>query len=151
MKLIRYAIRMSKLEKEEVLALLKNASLRITLHRVAIIEVIAKAKMPITVDTLFTILRKKYDIDQATVYRNVSQLLASSLIRRLDFNHGHAHYELEQGKISAMFICSRCEIKEKIDAKLFTPVLRLAKAKSRKCKQFTTQSMEVYGLCRGCK
>ena len=142
---------MPRLEKEEIITLLKNAALRITLHRIAIIQAISKAKMPITVDTLFVLLRKKHDIDQATIYRNVAQLLASHLIRRLDFNHGHAHYELEQGKISAMFICSFCEIKEKIDAKLFTPTMRLVKAKSRKCKQFTVQSMEVYGLCKGCK
>ena len=142
---------MSRLEKEEIITLLKNASLRITLRRIAIMQTISKAKMPITVEALFILLRKKHNIDQATIYRNVAQLLSSHLIRRLDFNHGHAHYELEQGKVSAMFICSFCEIKEKIDAKLFTPSMRVVKAKSRKCKQFTVQSMEVYGLCKGCK
>lgn len=51
---------------------------------------LSKVKQPVTVFEIIDALRKKDNIDQATVYRNLLSLHESGLIRRLDFNHGSA-------------------------------------------------------------
>lgn len=144
---IRY---MKRYTEEDLKNILREAEFRITEHRLAMFKLIAHSKMPLTVYSLFDTLRKKYDIDQATIYRNLSSLHEAGLIRRLDFNHGHAHYELETGNASHQLVCSKCETIEKIDAKTLDAAIKNATKKSKKFKSFTTHTVEVYGVCKNC-
>jgi Fe2+ or Zn2+ uptake regulation protein len=91
---------MAAYTKEELQTMVQEAGLRVTDHRLTVLAYVAKTRHPITVYELVESLRKKNDIDQATVYRNLSSLHEAGLLRRLDFNHGHAHYELETGRAS---------------------------------------------------
>jgi Fe2+ or Zn2+ uptake regulation protein len=141
---------MATYSKDELINLLKSAGLRVTDHRLLVLETVAKVKQPVTVYDLVEELRKKEDIDQATVYRNLSSLHESGLLRRLDFNHGHAHYELETGRASHQLVCSNCETIEKIEGISIDDVVKKMVKKSKKFKQTTTHSMEIYGLCRTC-
>ena len=100
---------MAKYSKEELTHMLQEAELRVTDHRLAVLSYLSKVKQPATVYEIIEILRKKHNIDQATVYRNLTSLHEGGLIRRLDFNHGHAHYELETGRASHQIVCSNCE------------------------------------------
>ena len=108
---------MKKLTQKELEVVLRDHALRVTEHRVAVLKAVASSKSAITVQVLFDILRDKYMIDQATVYRNLSSLHEAGILRRLDFNHGHAHYELETGEPSHQLVCSKCETIEKIEGK----------------------------------
>lgn len=136
--------------EDELEEMVREAGLRVTGHRVRILFSVAKLKQPITVYELVEILRKKETIDQATVYRNVSSLHEVGLLRRLDFNHGHAHYELETGRASHQLVCQKCETIEKIEGvSVDDPVKKMLK-KSKKFKQMTSHSLEIYGLCKSC-
>lgn len=136
--------------KHELIQMIQGAGLRLTKHRVLVLETVAKVKQPITVHELVDGLRKKETIDQATVYRNLSSLHESGLLRRLDFNHGHAHYELETGRASHQIVCSNCETIEKIEGVSIDDTVKKMIKKSKKFKHVTTHSMEIYGLCRAC-
>ena len=136
--------------KDELVTMLQEAGLRVTGHRVAVLQAIAKVKQPITVYELVDVLRKKDNIDQATVYRNLSALHESGLLRRLDFNHGHAHYELETGRASHQLVCQNCETIEKIEGVSVDDAVKKMLKKSKKFKNTTTHSIEIYGLCRSC-
>lgn len=136
--------------KEDLIVLLKEAGLRVTEHRLAILSSISKVRQPITVYELVDTLRKKENIDQATIYRNLSSLHTAGLIRRLDFNHGHAHYELETGRVSHQLVCSNCETVEKIEGVSIEDTIKKILKKSKKFKQTATHSMEIYGLCKNC-
>jgi len=141
---------MKRHTEQELKDILKEAGFRATEHRLAIFKLIAQAKTPHTVYALFDALRKKYNIDQATIYRNLSALHEAGLLRRLDFNHGHAHYELEEGVASSQLVCSKCETIEKIDTKALDTVIKTAAKKSKKFKSFNTHTIEIYGLCKSC-
>lgn len=136
--------------KDELVTMLQEAGLRVTDHRVSVLQAIAKVKQPITVYELVDVLRKKDNIDQATVYRNLSALHESGLLRRLDFNHGHAHYELETGRASHQLVCQNCETIEKIEGVSVDDAVKKMLKKSKKFKNTTTHSIEIYGLCRSC-
>ena len=136
--------------KDELINMVKGAGLRVTDHRLLVLEYLAKVKQPVTVYELVEDLRKKENIDQATVYRNLSSLHEAGLLRRLDFNHGHAHYELETGASSSQMVCSKCETLEKFDAKDFDDVIRRISKKTKKFKSLSSHTVEIYGVCKQC-
>ncbi len=141
---------MATYSKEDLTTMLKEAGLRVTDHRLLVLETVAKVRQPVTVYELVDTLRKKENIDQATVYRNLSSLHEAGLLRRLDFNHGHAHYELETGRASHQLVCSTCETIEKIEGISIDDVVKKMLKKSKKFKRTTTHSVEIYGICKSC-
>lgn len=136
--------------KDDLILMIKEAELRVTDHRLAVLTYLSKVKQPVTVYEIIDILRKKEDIDQATVYRNLASLHEAGLLRRLDFNHGHAHYELETGRASHQLVCSNCETIEKIEGISIEDTVKKMLKKSKKFKNTTTHSVEIYGLCKVC-
>lgn len=145
-----YYYRMAKYSKLYLEGLLRDAHLRVTPHRMAVISVIANKPEPLTVQMIFDTLRKKYSIDQATIYRNLLSLHESGLLRRLDFNHGHAHYELETGAPSSQFVCNRCETIEKLSDKEIDDLIKKVSKKSKKFKSLSSHTIEIYGVCKQC-
>ena len=141
---------MAKYAKAHLEELLKKTKLRVTPHRLAVLSVIANYSEPLTVQAIFDTLRKKYSIDQATIYRNLLSLHESGLLRRLDFNHGHAHYELETGAPSSQFVCNKCETIEKLDSKEIDDVIKRVSKKSKKFKTLSSHTIEIYGVCKQC-
>lgn len=141
---------MASYSKQDIETMIKEAGLRVTSHRVTILATVAKVKQPVTVYELLDTLRKKEDVDQATVYRNLSSLHEVGLLRRLDFNHGHAHYELETGRASHQLVCHTCETIEKIEGISVDDAVKKMLKKSKKFKNTTTHSIEIYGLCKTC-
>lgn len=136
--------------KDEMKGLIKKAGLRLTSHRLAVLSFLVRLSRPATVQEIIDALRKKHDIDQATVYRNLTSLHEAGLLRRLDFNHGHAHYELETGKASHQLVCNSCETVEKIEGISVDDAVKRMLKKSRKFKNATTHSIEIYGVCKHC-
>lgn len=141
---------MAKYSKAKLEEILRSAQLRVTPHRLAVISAIANKGEPLTVQTIFDTLRKKYSIDQATIYRNLLSLHESGLLRRLDFNHGHAHYELETGDPSSQFVCNRCETIEKLSSSEIDEVIKRVSKKSKKFKSLSSHTIEIYGVCKQC-
>lgn len=137
--------------QEELVTMVQEAGLRVTGHRLTVLLAVAKVRQPITVYELVEVLRKKHNIDQATVYRNLSSLHEVGLLRRLDFNHGHAHYELETGRASHQLVCSKCETIEKIEGVSIDDAVKKMLRKSKKFKNITTHSIEIYGVCKKCE
>jgi Fe2+ or Zn2+ uptake regulation protein len=115
-----------------------------------VLNFLSRVRQPITVYELVDSLRKKENIDQATVYRNLASLHEAGLLRRLDFNHGHAHYELETGRASHQLVCGKCETIEKIEGISIDDTVKKMLKKSKKFKSTTTHSVEIYGTCKNC-
>lgn len=143
---------MYKLTQNEILEAIKDSGLKNTPHRFEILNRIVKAKTPIAVTKLIDDLQKKIDIDQATIYRNLLSLVEAGLIRRYDYNHGHAHYEFnkEGENVVYQMVCSNCETIERMKADFLEDSVKKMIKKSKKFKTTTNVNVEVYGLCKGC-
>lgn len=135
---------------EELEIMIQESGLRVTGHRLLVLQTVARVKQPITVYELVETLRKRESIDQATIYRNLASLHEAGLLRRMDFNHGHAHYELETGRASHQLVCSSCETVEKIDGISVDDAIKKMVKRSKKFKITTTHSLEIYGTCKKC-
>lgn len=142
---------MTTLKREDIVELIKRYDLKVTDHRVKILLRIGKSKTPIAAHKLIEDLKKEIDIDQATVYRNLVTLEESGAIRRYDYNHGHAHYELADNKSKNQIICSNCETVENVasNTTLDEAIKKLIK-KSKKFKSVKEETLQVYGLCKVC-
>jgi Fe2+ or Zn2+ uptake regulation protein len=141
---------MAKYSKEDIITLLREKGLRVTDHRVAVLVYLSRTKEPVPVHEIFDTLRKKYAIDQATVYRNLSSLHEEGVIRRFDFNHGHAHYELEIGRVSYQIVCSKCKTLEKMEGVSLDDGIKKMLKKSKKFKNSQLQTAQLYSVCKSC-
>lgn len=137
--------------KKDVIEALQEKKLRVTDHRITILSFLSKVRQPVTVYELVESLQKKDNIDQATVYRNLSSLHKAGVVRRLDFNHGHAHYELNTKSASNNLVCSNCETIEKIEGIPVDDTIKKMLKKSKKFKRISTHSIEIYGVCKSCE
>ena len=143
---------MATLKQEEIVEIIKKYDLKVTEHRLAILTRVAKSKTPIAAHKLIEDLKKHIDIDQATVYRNLVTLEESGVIRRYDYNHGHAHYELsDQHEPKHQIVCSNCETIENIANNVtLDEALKKMLRKSKKFKNINQETVQIYGLCKNC-
>lgn len=80
-------------------ALLRDAGFRATYGRVALLEMLARAQGPMSVETIARGVKGKLDLVNA--YRALEALTDAGLVRRVDLGHAHTHYELARGRSHA--------------------------------------------------
>ncbi|OGY90591.1 MAG: hypothetical protein A2677_03055 [Candidatus Komeilibacteria bacterium RIFCSPHIGHO2_01_FULL_52_14] len=86
----------------------------------------------------------------ATIYRSLRNLHAAGILRHVDFQHRHAHYELNDPKDHHHFTCTNCGKMVNFEncdvTKLISRVLRRTPSFSK----VTEHSLELFGLCAQC-
>ena len=146
---------MQSYTQNEIVEMIKEAGLKYTEHRYNILNKIAKSKSPISAHKLIEDIKKKYDIDQATVYRNLTSLEQVGIIKKSAHkissdSHSHAHYEVNTGEYHHKVICNNCETIEKVSGINTEDLLKKIVKKSKKFNTSNIVNFEVYGLCKVC-
>lgn len=137
------------LEKTKEAALLRRAGFKTTPGRIAVLKVLEKAKKPFSVSRI----REAIDelIDETTLYRALEALSVAHVLKRIDFEHGHAHYEIALGREHHHhLVCRECgEVEDVANCN----VQALEKSALRKSKMFSRiaeHSLEFFGICNDC-
>ncbi len=129
-------------------ALLSKAGMKATPGHLEILSVIFKSKKPISSQDVIDDVGKQ--LDPATVYRCITKLKNSGIIRQIDLRQNHAHYEFFDMAHHHHIICTGCDRIEDIeDCNL--PAMH--EQILNQTKQFTNihhHSLEFYGLCKKC-
>ncbi|MBU0492003.1 MAG: transcriptional repressor [Chloroflexi bacterium] len=82
-------------EEPNVSRLLRRAELRVTPQRVLLLEIIRDSDGHLDADEIYRQARDHHPrISLSTVYRTLSLLKEMGLVRELDFDEDHRHYEL---------------------------------------------------------
>lgn len=140
----------TKKQAEEIAQILKEKRYKITGPRLAVFEVLQKAKEPLTIQEILG-QTKKNEVNQATVYRIVSAMEKIGLIKRIEWQHGHAHYELAGQKDHHHLICLQCNRTEDVEhqdaGKMEEKVLR----NSKHFALIKKHSLEFFGICKSCR
>ena len=130
------------------LDLLRDAGLRATPGRLALLAVLAKESKPLAMPQIEA--RMKGRLNQVTLYRALEALAASGIVARVNLEHDHAHYELVAGRPHHHHaVCSGCGRVEDIEV----PHARLEEKAAAQAKGFASisrYSLEFFGLCRSC-
>lgn len=79
---------------------LRNVGLKVTLPRLKILEILENNSMRhMSAEDVYKLLIKEdADIGLATIYRVLTQFEQAGLVKRLNFEGGHAVFELERGE-----------------------------------------------------
>jgi len=130
---------------------LKDRGLRYTSQREAILEAFLSAKKHITVEDLYSIVRKKNPhIGYATVHRNLKFLSECGIADEIKIGNNRARFELHyEREHHDHLICLKCgAFIEVHDEKIEMLQNKLAEAND-----FIPQrhKLEIYGICRNCR
>ncbi len=129
---------------------LKEHQHKVTGPRLAVLDILSKAKEPLTIKEILG-KTKKGEVNQATAYRIVNALEKSGVIKRIEWQHGHAHYELTSQRDHHHLICLSCHRTEDVEHadadKMEAQVLRRSKSFS----SIQKHSLEFFGLCKSCQ
>lgn len=128
--------------------MLQKAGHRATPGRTLLLGALWEEKEPVAVEYLQKKLKGAFD--KVTLYRSLESLVASGIVREVDFRHGHAHYELNVLRNHHHhIICTNCGVIEDATCDIGPLAKKVAK-KSSKFSVVTDHSTEFFGVCNSC-
>lgn len=137
----------SKLQTE-YRPILKQAGLKATSERLFLLDTLKNAETPLSVKEIKEKLSKT-GVDQATIYRNMETLIKSGLVRLVNFQHDHNHYEIVNENHHHHLICEKCakvvDVSKCDTSKLEQQVKELGGFAS-----INSHALEFFGLCKSC-
>jgi Fe2+ or Zn2+ uptake regulation protein len=87
--------------------MLREAGFRATYGRVTLLQVLAQADKPMSVEAVAKAVRGKLDL--VNTYRALEALTKAALVARVDVGHRHIHYALAaHGRHTHQFMCTLC-------------------------------------------
>jgi len=140
---------MTEVTKEYLAAMLRKSGHKATPGRLSLLLVLAKADRPLAIHDIIDASKK--GLNQATIYRALESLLDAGIVRRVDMQHAHAHYELSEGaKHHHHLICKRCGRVEDVEHCDERTIEQAVLKKSKAFASIQTHSLEFFGLCKKC-
>lgn len=129
---------------------LRDAGFKATSSKIELLSILANSKEPLAVGTIFSSF-KSTKPDMATVYRSLKELHLKGLIRQINLQHSHAHYEYTRDTDHHHFVCNDCGLVEDIKNCDLSPVVKKALKESKFFKEVSDHSFELFGRCKGCR
>jgi Fe2+ or Zn2+ uptake regulation protein len=136
----------------EIAARLKRHAQRYTRNRRTLVETLRKARQPLAIPD---ILRAKRGMPQSSVYRNLTVLERSHVVRRVITGEDYAHFELVEDLTEHHhhLVCSHCgavedvQIPPRLERSMEQALDTVAESTG-----FTTVShrLDLLGTCRNC-
>lgn len=129
---------------------LREVGLKVTRARLRLLQALSVAKHPISVEKIYQSLGKLKP-DMATVYRALKDLQLSGLIKQIDFQHGHAHYEYAKDVDHHHLICTKCNRVEDIENCDIDPLISKTLKRSKYFDSQQYHNFEIFGVCKKCQ
>jgi len=126
-------------------AALRERGMRATRRRVDILRLLARARVPLSVEAVHEKLR---GTDLATVYRTLGRFTEAGMATRLNLGGTEQLFELS-GAHHHHLVCTSCEKIEELNM----PEKNMNREALRRSKNFAivkNHSLEFFGLCKSC-
>jgi Fur family ferric uptake transcriptional regulator len=129
---------------------LRDTGIKITQHKLAILELFAEHKHLDAFKIAKTLQNKGIEISLATIYRILSSFEEHKIITKHNFGNEHANYELAvSNEHHDHLICLKCsKVIEFVSDEIEELQLQIAKQNNFEVKSHT---LNLYGLCSECK
>ncbi|MCK4385717.1 MAG: transcriptional repressor [candidate division Zixibacteria bacterium] len=130
---------------------LNSRDLKLTKERKTVLEEISLHTGHLEAEDLWHNLRKKKKrASRATIYRTLDLLVDSGIVRKVDFGHGHSHYEQVLGHAHhEHMICIKCgKVIEFPDEKIERLIKKLCEKSGFK---HTSHCFQIFGYCKECR
>lgn len=129
---------------------LRKAGLKVTGPRMKVLGVLEahKEKHLSAEDVYRLLIAQDDDIGLATVYRVLTQFEAAGILRRHNFEGGHAVFELEAGEHHDHLVCVKCgNVQEFYDDQIEQRQQVVADSYQF---EMTDHNLTIYGVCQRC-
>lgn len=130
---------------------LNSKNLKLTKERKIVLQEIFLHRGHLEAEDILHNLRgKKKRTSRATVYRTLDLLVDSGMVRKVDFGHGHSHFEHVWGHAHhEHMICLECgKVIEFSDKKIESSLKGLCEKSGFKN---TSHCFQIFGYCSDCK
>ena len=127
--------------------LLRQNQLKATPARLAIFDLFNNSTSPLSIKDVSVILRKE-KIDLVTMYRIINVLVKKGLLRQVEMQHNHAHYELAKNHHHHL-VCQSCNKTVDIQTCNFKSIKKQALELSGFA-EIKEHSFELFGMCKQC-
>ena len=130
---------------------LKAGGKKLTRARKAILDVLERNTLPITVAEVHAgLVKAKTDVDLVTVYRNLAMLQELGLVNAVGFQEGQMRYEVVHGRAHHHHIqCRGCG---KIIDLMLCPLKKLTKLIEEQTRfSVDGHALEFFGWCPQCR
>lgn len=136
-------------KQTEYSSLLRTAGLRATPGRILLIDVLTKEPQPLTV---YEIEKKlSGELNQVTIYRALEALHKVQIVKRVNLEHDHAHFELAAGREHHHHaVCRNCGHIENIEIPHAAHPEQEALKRAKSFSSLDSYSLEFFGLCKKC-
>jgi len=125
---------------------LRQAGLKATSQRQAILKTLMKAKKPMDAESLH---RTHRGIDAGTIYRMLEQFLTAGVVSLVLFNDGVKRYESSTKPHHHHLVCDDCG---KVTGVTVPNEARVMQAMTKNHRfAVRSHSFELFGLCRSCQ
>lgn len=130
---------------------LRNRGLKVTTPRVRILSILEHANPHhmSAEDVYRKLVEESEDVGLATVYRVLTQFETAGIVKRHNFEGGHAVFELDQGQHHDHLVCVSCgKVEEFLDLAIEKRQEVIAEQNAFK---ITDHNLTIYGICRPCQ
>ncbi len=132
----------------EALARIRNAQMRITKPRIAIIESLLKHEGPLSIERIHQDMGADV-CNLVTVYRGLATLERLDMVRRSYLHNGTCLYEFTLGKHRHYHIvCKACGKTERVD---YFPVEGIQRVLAHRGYTQVSHVVEFFGVCPACQ
>lgn len=130
-------------------ARLREAGLRITKPRVALLQALARRTKPVAIEQLHQELSDRA-CDLVTVYRCLSAFEDLGIVRRSFLHNGTCLYELTLGRTPRHYhvVCKSCGETERVD---YFPITGMEEVLAERGYTNLSHVVEFFGICPGCQ
>lgn len=127
---------------------LREKGLKATPARLAILNVFSADCKPINAEYIQQRLKGK-DINLVTIYRTLSSLETSGILKTVDLRKGSAYYEFPTHHHHHI-VCTSCGKTESFEMCEVDKVSKSVLQKSPLFKTINQHSLELFGVCKSC-
>jgi Fe2+ or Zn2+ uptake regulation protein len=132
--------------KQDFKKILRDAGLKNTGPRLAVIKTLSEIKHPETAQEIHKRLRK---LDLVTLYRTLASFEKSQIVKRVDLHKDAVYYEPNTNHHHHI-ICTDCGKLEDFELCDMNQLTKKIIAKASNFKNVSEHSLELFGICNTC-
>jgi Fur family ferric uptake transcriptional regulator len=130
---------------------LKDAGLKVTLPRMKVLHILESGEnQHYSAEMIYkTLIAQGEEVGLATIYRVLTQFESANIVKRHNFEGGHAVYEIAAAEHHDHLVCVKCnKVEEFLDETIEAQQEVVAKNANFK---IIDHSLNLYGVCGECQ
>ncbi|MEI7709157.1 MAG: Fur family transcriptional regulator [bacterium] len=133
-------------QEKDFKKILKDAGLKSTIPRLAILKILSELKNPMTAQEIH---KKTKGVDLVTLYRTLASFEEKQLVKKVNLQKDSVYYELNIDHHHHI-VCTDCGTMEDFELCDMDRLTKKIVAKASNFKNIKEHVLELFGICNAC-